>query len=380
MAALPYRGLIAMTEIIEAQHLKNELKTLLTCTYCGFCKSVCPVFEGIGWDPSVARGRMILSYGLLQKEIPADQSVIESLFQCTTCKDCERRCPSSIEVVEVVESARKDLVANGFILPQHSKIINNIISLGNPYGERDRVIDRFGMRPRNAELGYFIGCTSAYRNVNSAKATLSILKKLGADFTLLDEVCCGSVMQRIGWKEEDLISLMEKNVKAIESVGVDEVVFSCAGCYRMFKEEYPKFVDINFKVKHISEYLADRDLKLKPLKKKVTYHDPCHLGRHCGIYEPPRKVLQMIPDLVYNEMQRNKETARCCGGGGGVRSAFPDLSAKIAARRVDEAEFADFLVTTCPFCVNNLRLGKESNGAKVEVIDLVEFIDPLLTG
>ncbi|MEM3059141.1 MAG: (Fe-S)-binding protein [Methanomassiliicoccales archaeon] len=369
-----------MAEIIEAQHLRSKLKTLLTCTYCGFCKSVCPVFEGVGWDPSVARGRMILSYGLLQKEIPADPSVVEALFQCTTCKDCERRCPSSIEVVEVVENARKDLVANGIILPSHKKVITNILSYGNPYGERDSVAQRIGIKPRNAEVGYFIGCTSAYRNRKSADATVSLLHKLGVNFTLLDEVCCGSVMQRIGWNEDDLISLMERNLKAIEASGADEVIFSCAGCYRMFKEEYPKFLKINFKVKHVSEFLSERDLKLLPLSATATYHDPCHLGRHCGVFDPPRKVLSMIPQLIYKEMPRNKDTARCCGGGGGVRSAFPDLSAKIAARRVAEASFAEYLITSCPFCVNNLSMGKELTQATVKVIDLVEFVDLLLKG
>src|SRR5512133_858741 len=102
-----------MSRYIDAPHLRAVQKELMTCTYCGFCKSVCPSFEGIGWDPSVARGRMVLSYGLLQKDIPADPSVIDYLYQCTTCKDCERRCPSKVQVVDVVERARKGLVACG---------------------------------------------------------------------------------------------------------------------------------------------------------------------------------------------------------------------------------------------------------------------------
>lgn len=368
-----------MADVIEAQHLKHELKTMMTCTYCGFCKSVCPVFEDLGWDPSVARGRIILSYGLLQKEIPADASVVESLYQCTTCKDCERRCPSSIEVVDVVESARKDLVANDIMLPQHRKVIENIQRYGNPYGEQRSVLETFGAKPRSAEVGYFIGCTSAYRNRRIADATLSILNKTGADFTLVDEVCCGSVMQRVGWNEEDLVSLMERNVKAIEDAGVDEMIFSCSGCYRMFKQEYPKHVDVSFKVRHVSEFLADADLSLASLKKRATYHDPCHLGRHSGVYDAPRKVLARIPDLEFREMPRAKDTARCCGGGGGVRSAYPELSGKIAGRRVAEAEFADLMVTTCPFCVSNLKVGKDAIGSKVEIVDLVELVDPLLS-
>jgi fumarate reductase (CoM/CoB) subunit B len=223
-----------------------------------------------------------------------------------------------------------------------------------------------------------VGCTGAYRNRSTVDATISILEKAGVDYTLLDEVCCGSVMQRVGWNDEDMVNLMERNVKAIADVGVDEVIFSCAGCYRMFKEEYPKFVDVPFKVLHVSEFLRDKDLKLKPLAKRVTYHDPCHLGRHCEVYEAPRELLAKVPEIDFKEMPRNRDTSRCCGGGGGVRSAYPELSGDIAGGRVKEAEIADILVTSCPFCVNNLKLGCEKVGSDIEVMDLVELIESLL--
>jgi Fe-S oxidoreductase len=224
-----------------------------------------------------------------------------------------------------------------------------------------------------------VGCTAAYRNPAAAKATISIMGKLGEDFTLLNETCCGSVMERVGWNEEDVVAQMEKNVKAVEDQGVDEAVFSCAGCYRMFKEEYPKHVDVPFKVRHVSEYLADKDLKLSPLEKKLTYHDPCHLGRHSGVYKAPRAVLAKFPGAEFKEMAKNSSESRCCGGGGGVRSAYPELSEHIAARRVADAGFADILVTSCPFCVTNLKAGKERTGAKVEIIDLVELVDRQLS-
>lgn len=367
-----------MGDKIDARNLEDIKREMMTCTMCGFCKSVCPAFEDIGWDPGVARGRVILSYGLLQGDIPADASVIEALYQCTTCKDCERRCPSKVKVVEVVERARRDLVEAGGLLPAHRKVVENILRDGNPYGEERSVPEVFGEQPRKARLGYFIGCTSAYRNPSAARATISILRKLGEDYTLLDESCCGSVMERVGWKEEDIIAQMRRNIDAIAAQGVEEVVFNCAGCYRMFKEEYPKHLEVPFKVLHVSEYLADKDLKLAKLQKRVTYHDPCHLGRHSGVYKAPRLVLAKVPGVEFKEMPRNNAEARCCGGGGGVRSAYPELSGQIAGKRVEEAAFADVLVTTCPFCVNNLRVGKDSTRSKVEVMDLVELIEPLL--
>jgi Fe-S oxidoreductase len=367
-----------MADKIDARNLEEVKREMMTCTMCGFCKSVCPVFEDIGWDPGVARGRVILAYGLLQGDIPADESVVEALYQCTTCKDCERRCPSKVKVVEVVERARRDIVNSGVMLPSHLKVVNNIQKYGNPYGETTPVSEVFGETPRRAKLGYFIGCTSAYRNPSAAKATISILKKLKEDYTLLDESCCGSIMNRVGWDEKDIVARMRKNVDAIAAQGVEEVIFNCAGCYRMFREEYPKHLEVPFKVRHVSEYLADKDLKMTGLKRKITYHDPCHLGRHSGVYNAPRMVLAMVPEVEFIELPRNSSEARCCGGGGGLRSAYPELSEQIARKRVDEAGFADILVTTCPFCVNNLKVGKESNKSKVEIMDLVELIEPLL--
>ncbi len=369
-----------MADRIDAKHLKDARQAMMTCTYCGFCKSVCPIYEKVGWDSSVARGRIILAYGLLNKDIPADDSVVKNLYQCTTCKDCERRCPSGIEVVDIVERARRDLVANDRMLPKHRKLVESTLKHGNPYGEEKGVAATLQAKKRPASLGYFVGCTAAYRNRGIADATISILNKLGEDFTVVDEACCGSVLQRIGVDEEAVRDIMERNVRSAADLGVEEVVFSCAGCYRMFKEEYPKHVDVPFKVRHISEFLAERDIKLKPLDKKITYHDPCHLGRHCGVYEAPRKLLAKIPGAEFKEMQHNRETALCCGGGGGVRSAYPDLAENVAARRVDEAAFADLLVTTCPFCVSNLRVGKERSSSKVEIKDLVELIEPLVEG
>jgi len=366
-----------MSDTIEGTNLRKMKKELMTCTYCGFCKSVCPTFQRVGWDPSVARGRMILAYGLLQKEIPADPSVLEYLYQCTTCKDCERRCPSKISVVDVVENARRDLVAAGHMLPKHKAMVEKVIATGNPYGERKSVPDTLGFQPKKAKVGYFVGCTATYRDKVLADATISILRKLGEDFTLIDENCCGSVLQRIGVDEMEVEKLWERNVQSIRSLGVEKVVFSCAGCYRMFKEEYPKKLDLGFEVLHITEYLASQDLKLRPVEGVITYHDPCHLGRHCHVYDAPRSVLGKIPGAQFKEMPRNRDTAACCGGGGGVRSVYPELSKEIAARRVDEASFADLLVTTCPFCVNNLKAGA-SGRPTPEIIDLVQLVDRLL--
>ena len=360
----------------KVDKLEEVRKAVNCCTMCGFCKSVCPSFKSIGWDSALSRGRIVLTYGLLTGDLQPDESLVRNMYTCTTCADCVRRCPSKVEIVDIIEMCRADLVKAGCILPKHKAMCENILADGNPFGEKQSREEALGKKPHAAKVGYFAGCTATYRSKETARATMSILDKLGVDYTTLDETFCGSVMQRVGWPQEDVTKLMQKNVEAIKAMGVETLVLSCAGCYRMFKIEYPKYVDVPFEVLHITEYLARMDLKLKPMSGVVTYHDPCHLGRHCGVYEPPREVIAKIPGIEFKEMDFNRKTSHCCGGGGGVRSAYPEESMDIASTRLDEASFADVIITTCPFCVNNLDAAKGDR--KIQVRDLVEIIDELL--
>ncbi|WP_135612689.1 (Fe-S)-binding protein [Methanococcoides sp. AM1] len=362
---------------MKTDNLKEWKKELLNCTQCGFCKEICPIFDHLEWDSSAARGKMALSYGLYSGDIEPDESVLERIYQCTTCADCTRRCPSSTRVVDVIEAARKDIVASGVVGSTHQKIADSIATLGNPFGEEKSRKEVFGEVPHPAKIAYFTGCSAAYRNKETSTAGISILKKLGTDYTLLDEVCCGSVLGRIGFSDDVIRRQAEANIKAIEDTGAEIVLFSCAGCLRMFRKEYPRFKDMSFKAMHFVEWLSEQEFDLKPYNKKVTYHDPCHIGRHLGIYDAPRDLINMIPEIDFVEMKDNRESARCCGGGGGVRSMFPEISRQIAEKRVDQAEIADVLLTTCPFCVNNLKLGV-SETSTLEVRDLLELIDEIL--
>ena len=360
----------------KVDNLEKVRNAVNACTKCGFCKSVCPSFKAIGWDSALSRGRIVLTYGLLTGDLQPNEALVRNMYTCTTCADCVRRCPSKVEIVDIIELCRADLVKSGNILPKHKAMCDNILNDGNPFGEKGSRADALGRKPHNAKVGYFAGCTATYRSKETARATMSILDKLGVDFTTLDETCCGSVMQRVGWPQEDVTVLMKKNVDSIVAMGVETLVLSCAGCYRMFKMEYPRYVDVPFEVLHITEFLAKQDMKLKPMSGVVTYHDPCHLGRHCGVYDAPREVIAKIPGIEFKEMAFSRNVSHCCGGGGGVRSAYPEDSMNIANTRLDEASFADVIITTCPFCVNNLDAAKGDRDLQVR--DLVEIVDELL--
>ncbi len=361
----------------KTDNLEKVRKAVNVCTMCGFCKSVCPSFKEMGWDSDSSRGRISLIYGILNGDIEVDDSVMKAIYTCTTCADCVRRCPSNVDVVDIVETARSDLVKNQHMLDKHRSMCESTVEHGNPYGEKRTVAEAVGIQKKKAKIGYYVGCTAAFRADSISKATISVLNKLGADFTIVDEVCCGSVLQRVGFDQEYITTMFQRNVDAIKEQGVETVVLSCAGCFRMFKEEYPKYVDVPFEVLHITEFLAKQDLELKPMNGvKATYHDPCHLGRHAGVYDAPRDVIKKIPGLDFKEMEFNREKSHCCGGGGGVRSAFPKESLGIASTRLDETGDADMIITSCPFCVSNLEAGRDGRG--IEVVDLIELVDKLL--
>lgn len=374
---IPRVNRIRVDQMSSAVFTKDKIElmksALSACTMCGFCKSVCPSFKAINWDTDLSRGRIVLAYGLYTGDVSPTPDLVRSMYTCTTCADCVRRCPSKVPIVDVIEMARADIAANGKMLPKHEAMCENILRHNNPFGEERSVLETIGMKPHRADVAYFAGCTATYRTKRTSQASISILKKLGVDFTTLDEVCCGSVMQRVGWSQEDVMKLMKRNVEAIASLGVRTLVLSCAGCYRMFKLEYPKYVDVPFEVLHMTEFLAKQNIDLSSLgAKTVTYHDPCHLGRHCGVYDAPREVIRKFGGVDFREMQYSRNLSHCCGGGGGVRAAYPDEAARIAGTRIDEASFADILVTTCPFCVTNLR---DQAGGSLEVVDLVELVD-----
>ena len=365
-----------MSSTFTPEKIETVRQALTTCTMCGFCKSVCPSFKAINWDTDLSRGRIVMTYGLAVGQLEPDESVIKSMYTCTTCADCVRRCTSKVKIVDIIEMCREDLVANGHILPKHKAMCEGILADNNPFGEKKSVVETLGLKPHKAEVAYFAGCTATYRATKTARGVISILDRLKIDWTGVDEVCCGSVMGRVGWNEEDRVKLMKRNVEAIASLGVKTLVLSCAGCYRMFKMEYPKHVDVPFEVLHITEFLAKQKLPLKPLGDvTVTYHDPCHLGRHCGVYDAPREVIKQFPGVNFKEMQYNRQFSHCCGGGGGVRAAFPDVAAKIADTRIAEADFADIIITTCPFCVTNLGAQAALVKDGPRVVDLVELIE-----
>lgn len=344
----------------------SYLRSILKCVRCGTCRSVCPVFEETGWESSGARGRMLVAHGISQG-MDIDSDVQTSINTCTTCGLCEQNCPSGAKPPDVVEETRHQLVLKNRITDKQAKLRDNVNRYGNTLAETSGRYSWLGEEPadfkEHAEYVFFVGCLEAYRYPEVAKATFDILKKF--DVTLLpDEYCCGSPLLRTGFEADDVI---DKNIEQIKKIGAHTVITGCAGCYTTFKNDYPH----EFEVKHVVEFLAEHidELDMKPLDITVAYHDPCHIGRKHGIYEAPRKIIKAICNL--KEMKTIREDARCCGGGGGVLSGYPELSHSIAEKRMAEVpEGVDYVVTSCPLCRRNLSQGNKN----IPVIDIVELV------
>jgi len=410
--------------------LKNitavQLMELDGCMRCGECAEWCPTYEGSGFRPGLSPRDKIYrwkkfvdkSYGMWAtlfgpKEIPEEELVQfkDDVHGCTTCGICATVCESGINTVELWEAMRANLVKRG-IGPYGKqsgtlKIINDTFNAYNePKENRLSWIPADVKIADKADVLYFMGCTAGMKQTNLAVSTARVLNKLGVEFCTLgeDEACCGSVLIRTGqyFKEDHLARrLAESNVEKMKAKGAKIVLYACSGCFRASLVDWPRLLGVKefpFKIMHVSQFLAEKlekgEIKWaqKPFgeDKTVTYHDPCHLGRHVGVYEEPRKVLQSMPGMNYVEMERSKAYQRCCGAGGGVKAGMPDLALSIAKARVGDAigvlypedetkTKTNVFAQACPFCKRNLSdgrdalLAEENKKADIIIEDIVEI-------
>ncbi|MEM2144238.1 MAG: heterodisulfide reductase-related iron-sulfur binding cluster [Candidatus Jordarchaeaceae archaeon] len=396
-------------EVEKLRHLKKLRDIVYGCIACGDCRTavrytvgrykVCPVLEHTpGFEPFFARGKMQIIRGLLEDKLQLSQELANAIYQCTTCGDCHATCHQSMDSninlnisryldhVKIYEALRADLVDAGYgPMPRHREILRWCEKEHNPYMEphENRIawIPSGVKLPSKGDLVFFMGCTEPYRQPELIQKTIKLLLSAGLTPALIhpEEYCCGSVALRTGMR--DLAEkLVFHNIQALKEAEAKEVVVHCAGCYRTIKKDYPEIYGkkLPFRVVHVTEILKqlldEEKLSLRSdfKNKKLTYHDPCHLGRHCDFFEPPREIIKQVPNVEFLEMKRNRAAAWCCGAGGGIKSAFPDLASKIAGVRVRDAREvdADYIVTVCPFCENNLR---SVAGKEIPVLDIVDL-------
>jgi heterodisulfide reductase subunit D len=400
---------------IPIDHLdKLRLMELDACTSCGECVTWCPVYlqdekEAITPRKKIADFRKLINAQYSPNAVFFDCNPVEpetikdftkSLYECSTCGQCHFVCPSRIDTVELWEKIRRCIVDLGFgPLENQVPLVKNTKAYDNPWGQprssrahwaRAGKKDKTLITPpkeikEGSDILYFVGCTASFdANLREiAINTTNILNALELNWGFLgnQEKCCGSVLLRMGDKEFERIA--SENIKMFNELGIKTLVTSCAGCFKTIKQDYPKVGDLNFEVipfaTLLSRLIKEGRVKFnKKLDLKVTYHDPCHMGRASGEYDDPRKVLEALSEagVEFVEMERVRENSRCCGAGGGLKAGYPDIQQKMTKERVRDAERtrATDLVSTCPFCYQGLQKEIITLGSHIRMRDLVELV------
>jgi Fe-S oxidoreductase len=378
----------------------------------------CPIDSRYAFNLYSPHGLLHSALAELDGELDFGPKLVDALFKCTGCGACDARCKRNldVEVLQVIENLKARCVEQGKgPMPEHKAMADNIRKTKNEYGKphEDRLkwLTKEIKPAQKADMVYFVGCNSAYRQPELARATAKILSLTGTQFMLLaDEWCDGNYVLATG-QVELARELAEHNVKAIQESGAKTVITSSAECYKSLKVNFPKLLgksteEMPYTTLHITEYLDKlmKDGKLafkKSVPMKVTYHDPCNLGRLSepwqewvpnykrviplgkvwrrgdrGIYDPPRNILKGIPGIELVEMERSRSNAWCEGSCGGVAVAFPDFALWTAGERLEEAQAtgADAIVTSSPDAKELLAKAVGAKKIKMAVYDISEII------
>lgn len=399
---------------VPAQGLDDVLEDLYMCARCGYCAAVCPVYEELKSEPVTLRGEIYKVKNALElgKTPPTESNV----YLCTLCGMCKEYCSVRLNTLDIWSAFRRNSHELGTSPPVIRTMTELILKEKNPMGMsresrldwidfrnkwnkrlmrklgEDQIkemsykeLDKTSMFKDKAKTVYFVGCNASYykRNTGIVESMTRILEEADEDFTLLgdDEWCCGEPFILAG-DVQNFKDFATHNVEQIQRLGAERVVFTCAGCYNTFKKTYPKLLgeDLGFNVVHSSEIIEELfdEGKLKLGKTKVdlgevTYHDPCEIGRHCGIYDSPRRVMELL-GLNFTEMEDIRDEARCCGGGGLMKAVNQGLESSIAQKRIDQIEAvgAKAVISGCPSCKMTLSEAANSRGTGISVWDLAE--------
>lgn len=385
----------------------------------------CPSISRYHWHAFSASGKFNMAYSLLLERIEISDTLLDILYKCQMEGSCDISCKvqQDLEPLQLMQELRIKCVEEGQLIPAHMSVIeglqkedNMMQSLKANRGNWAKGLDVKNLIQEKADVIYHVGCRYSYDEElwPVARAGLNLLQNANVDIGILgaEEVCCGGRAYELGYVGE-LMKYAEHQIEAFRTARVKTLVTPCSDCYASFKVLYDKIgKKLEIEIFHITQYLdlLIKKGKIKFNKKvplKVTYHDPCHLGRlgepwiHWqgketkalgpmiihdppkkyrrganGVYETPREILRKIPGIDLVEMYRIKEYAWCCGAGGGVMDAYPDFAIWTASERLKEARSvgAEAIVSACPWCKRNFLNAIKETGNKIEVYDLIEIV------
>lgn len=420
-------------------NLKECEKDMYRCVRCSYCKwiphlkfknrdflSICPSIKRYDFHGYSGGGKLIAALALLRGRLELSDGFLDMIYRCHMDGGCDISCKMNrdMEPLEGLYALRARCVENGELLPEHMMILeslkkedNTMECLKEDRGNWAEGLNIKDLSQEKAEVLFHTGCRYSFDEElwPAVRTATRLLKEANVDFGIMgkDETCCGGRVYSWGYQGE-LTKYAEHNVETWKNAGVKTIVTACSDCFHTFKVLYDKIkLKPDIEILHITEYLAKliKDGTLKPKKEvplKVTYHDPCHLGRlgepwipwegvekkvmgqliiqeppkefrkgAKGVYDEPREIIKSIPGLDFAEMFRIREYAYCCGAQGGVREAYPEMAMGTANDRLKEAKTtgADAIVTACPWCKRNFLDAIEENGTELKVFDILELLE-----
>ena len=416
---------------LKLKNLRHDAEGCIRCSMCKFVDPIwtqsarfarqCPINTRYKFNLYSAPGLMYSAKAIIDKQLEFTPKLLDALYKCTLCGACDVRCKRNLdpEILSVIEALKAKAVEAGAGPTREQKTAMENIEkshnrYGAPHGNRLKWLAEDIKPAVKADILYFVGCVASYAHHEIARATARILMHTNTDFMISrDEMCCGYLLFSTG-QIDSFRKQAESNMEMLKKSGAKVVFVSCAEGYKTWKVDYPKILGkstdaLDFKVVHIVEHIdrlvTDGTLKFnKKIPMKVTYHDPCNLGRlsepwyhwegtyqrygipdppknfrrdgHAGIYEPPRNILKSIPGIELVEMERVKDNAWCCGAGAGVDLSFPEFASWAASERLEEVKMtgAEGVVTCCPTCKEILQKTARIRGEKIKVFDITEII------
>ena len=381
----------------------KQLVEIDACTRCGECLKYCPVYAQKGEEDIDPRGKIQAFKSFIRSQYGVwarifgpkklDEEKLkkfsEMVYRCTLCGECGASCPVSIDAKNLWLALRETLVEMGYFPKIIDQMKSNILQVHNILGNKnvERVswleslaeLPDHGYQKEKAQVVFFVGCVASFFPMvqKIPKALIEILNKVGVDFTLLggEEWCCGFPLIGAGMKKEAK-ALIEHNLEKMKEKGVERVVFACPSCYHTWMEEYKTDIEIFHSTQFIRKLINEGKIRFKEKKMRVTYHDPCDLGRASGVYEAPREVLRAIPGVELVEMEGNRDQCKCCGGGGNLEMVDPELSAALAQEKIKEiqATGADAVITSCQQCIRTIMTTARRKKIPVTAMDITEFV------
>ena len=392
----------------------KQILDLYSCVVCGQCQDECPATASgkplnpkkviqdlkkhllaVGPELLKSRGKAEASPGNPGGALAGEVVTEDEIWDCTTCRACDEVCPLAVEHVDKIIDMRRNLVMEEASIPETGEgALRSIEARGHPWrgttATRTDWAEGLDIKTlaedSDIDILFWVGCTEALedRSMKVAQATAKVLKLAGINFGILgtEESCCGDPARRLG--NEYLFQVQaQKNIELMKSYNVKRIITGCPHCYNTLKHEYPQLGG-EFEVMHHTEFIANllKEDKLRIIKGSsgvVTYHDACYLGRYNDIFEPPRQILNNIPDITLVEMLRNQKRGFCCGGGGGHMW----LEEQKKGQRINEMRTeqvietkAQIVATACPYCLQMFEDGIKAKAAEqsLKVMDIAELV------